>query len=152
LLRNALRMRPDRIILGEVRGPEAVEMMQAMNTGHDGSMATLHANSPRDAFGRLELLLGFGGLNTDPQTLRRYIANSINVLVQIQRLSNGKRRVTSIVEITGIEGDSFTLNQLFKFEERPPMSGDGDFVAESRRPHFTHRMVQTIDTRSEVYG
>jgi pilus assembly protein CpaF len=148
LLRNALRMRPDRIILGEVRGGEAVEMMQAMNTGHDGSMATLHANSSRDAFGRLELLLGFGGLSGDSAVVRRYIANSINVLVQVQRMGNGKRRITSVAELTGIEGESYSLNQLFKFEEKPPLSGEGEFVTGSRRPFFSDRLVTRIDTRS----
>jgi pilus assembly protein CpaF len=147
LLRNALRMRPDRIILGEVRGAEAVDMLQAMNTGHDGSMATLHANSSRDAFARLELLLGFGGLSTEPATLRRYIASSLQLLVQVRRMANGKRRVTSIAELIGIEGESYTLNQLFTFDERPPMSGLGEFQAVSRRPHFADRLVATVDSR-----
>jgi len=142
LLRNALRMRPDRIILGEVRGQEAVEMLQAMSTGHDGSMATLHANSARDAFGRLEMLLGFGGLNGESRTLRRYIANSIQVVVHLARMANGARRVTAISEVTGIEGDSYSLNQLYGFEEQPPLSGRGEFRTLSRRPFFSHRLKQ----------
>ncbi len=150
LLRNALRMRPDRIILGEVRGPEAVDMLQAMNTGHDGSMATLHANNSRDAFARLELLLGFGGLSTDPSTLRRYISSSIQLLVQVHRMGNGKRRVTAITELIGLEGDTYTLNQLYAFEERPPMSGLGEHVVQSRRPFFANRLVQSVDTRPVV--
>src|SRR3546814_14268363 len=92
LVRNALRMRPDRIILGEVRGAEAIEMLQAMSTGHDGSLATIHANSARDAFGRLELLLGFGGMAGEVRTLRRYIASSIQVIVHLSRMETGQRR------------------------------------------------------------
>ncbi len=140
LVRNALRMRPDRIILGEVRGGEAVEMLQAMSTGHDGSMSTVHANSAREALGRLELLLGFGGLTSDLRTLRRYIASSIQLVIHVQRLMNGKRRVMSICELTGLEGDAFTLNPLFTFEERPALSGEGEHVAEAIRPFFAPRL------------
>jgi pilus assembly protein CpaF len=147
LVRNALRMRPDRIILGEVRGAEALEMLQAMNTGHDGSMATMHASTSRDAFGRLEILLGFAGLSGDPKTVRRYIASSIQLLVQVNRMANGKRRITSIAEVTGLEGDAYTLNQLYAFEESPPMSGKGEFVPVSRRPFFAGRLVQVADLR-----
>lgn len=147
LVRNALRMRPDRIILGEVRGAEAVEMLQAMSTGHDGSMATMHANSSRDAFGRLEMLLGFGGLGGDPKTVRRYIANSVHIVVQVNRLANGKRRVTGVSELTGMEGDNFTLNPLFSFEEQPPLSGQGDFRTLSARPFYAHRLVGAPDLR-----
>ncbi|MGK9233426.1 CpaF family protein [Inquilinus limosus] len=150
LVRNALRMRPDRIILGEVRGAEAVEMLQAMSTGHDGSMATMHANSSRDAFGRLEMLLGFGGLNGDPKTLRRYIANSIQIIVQVNRMANGKRRVTSVSELTGLEGESYSLNQLFTFEEQPPLSGLGEFRIHSARPFYAHRLVGVPDLRAAV--
>jgi pilus assembly protein CpaF len=141
LVRNALRMRPDRIILGEVRGGEAVEMLQAMNTGHDGSMSTIHANSGRDALARIEMLLGFGGLNADPRTLRRYIASSIQVIVQAQRMANGRRRVTSIAELVGIEGDSYTLNELFRFAEAPPLSGQGEFEGGGQRPFFAARLA-----------
>jgi pilus assembly protein CpaF len=140
LVRNALRMRPDRIILGEVRGAEAIEMLQAMSTGHDGSMATIHANSARDAFGRLEMLLGFGGMAGDPHTLRRYIASSIHVVIHLSRLANGQRRVMSVAEVTGIEGDSYSLNELFRFEEQPPLSGRGAFATLSQRPFFSHRL------------
>ncbi|WP_051248768.1 CpaF family protein [Inquilinus limosus] len=150
LVRNALRMRPDRIILGEVRGAEAVEMLQAMSTGHDGSMATMHANSSRDAFGRLEMLLGFGGLNGDPKTLRRYVANSIQIIVQVNRMANGKRRVTSVSELTGLEGESYSLNQLFTFEEQPPLSGLGEFRVHSARPFYAHRLVGVPDLRAAV--
>jgi pilus assembly protein CpaF len=145
LMINALRMRPDRIILGEVRGGEAVEMLQAMNTGHDGSMSTIHANSARDALSRVELLLGFGGLNADLRSLRRYITSSIQVLVQAQRMANGKRRVTGIVELVGMEGDQYTLNTLYSFEERPPLSGHGDFVGGGQRPFFANRLMAAVD-------
>lgn len=140
LVRNALRMRPDRIILGEVRGVEAVEMLQAMSTGHDGSMATLHGNSPRDAFARLEMLLGFAGLQNDVRAVRRFIANSVHLVVQLQRLGNGSRRVTSISEVTGMEGDAYSLNELFVFQEQPAMSGLGEFRTLSPRPHFADRL------------
>jgi pilus assembly protein CpaF len=112
-----------------------------MNTGHDGSMSTIHANSGRDALARIEMLLGFGGLNADPRTLRRYIASSIQVIVQAQRMANGKRRVTTIAELTGIEGDSYTLNELFRFEEMPPLSGQGEFVGGGQRPFFAARLA-----------
>jgi len=140
LLRNALRMRPDRIILGEVRGVEAVEMLQAMSTGHDGSMATLHGNSPRDALARLEMLIGFAGLQNDVRAVRRFIANSVHVVVHIQRLVDGSRRIVSITEVAGLEGEAYSLNEVFAFEEQPPMSGLGEFRALSRRPHFAARM------------
>jgi pilus assembly protein CpaF len=146
LVRNALRMRPDRIILGEVRGPEAVEMLQAMSTGHNGSMATMHANNNRDAFARLEMLLGFGGLVGDPRAIRRYVANSIHVVVQVQRLSNGRRRVTSISELTGLEGDNYLLNELYSFEEHPPLSGLGEYRTHSARPFYADLLQQQPDS------
>ncbi|MDG2520728.1 CpaF family protein [Caulobacter segnis] len=143
LLRNALRMRPDRIVLGEVRGAEAVEMLQAMSTGHDGSMATLHANNDRDAFARLEMLLSFGGLGGDPRALRRYVASSIQLVVQIQRSFDGARRITSISEVTGVEGEVYSLNQLFLFDEAAGPKGEHRTL--SRRPHFAQRL-----SRAEV--
>jgi pilus assembly protein CpaF len=140
LLRNALRMRPDRIILGEVRGVEAVEMLQAMSTGHDGSMATLHGNSPRDALARLEMLLGFAGQQNDIRAVRRFVANSVHVIVNIQRLANGSRRVTAVAEVTGVEGDTYSLNDLFRFDEQPVGSGLGEFRTLSPRPHHGARL------------
>lgn len=140
LVRNALRMRPDRIILGEVRGVEAVEMLQAMSTGHDGSMATLHANSPRDALARLEMLLGFAGQQVDTRAARRFVANSIHVIVSISRMASGARRVVSVTEVTGVEGEAFTLNELFRFDEQPPMSGQGTFRVLSPRPFHEGRL------------
>ncbi|NML90861.1 CpaF family protein [Sphingobium sp. TB-6] len=148
LVRNALRMRPDRIILGEVRGVEAVEMLQAMSTGHDGSMATLHGNSPRDAFARLEMLLGFAGVQSDIRAIRRFIANSVHVVVQLQRLSNGSRRVMSVSEVTGLEGDAYSLNELFVFQEQPALSGLGEFRTLSLRPYFAERLRDYRSGRS----
>lgn len=140
LLRNALRMRPDRIILGEVRGGEAVEMLQAMSTGHDGSMATMHANGCRDAFARLEMLLGFGGMTGDVTSIRRYIASSIQLVVHVQRTASGARRVMSVTEVTGLEGDAYSLNEVFVFAETPPMSGQGEFRTLTPRPYFAERL------------
>src|SRR3546814_6316231 len=102
-------------------------------------MATIHANSARDAFGRLEMLLGFGGMAGEVRTLRRYIASSIQVIVHLSRMANGQRRVMSVAEVTGTEGDSQSLNELFRFEEHPPLSGRGAFQTLSRRPFFSHR-------------
>lgn len=144
LLRNALRMRPDRIILGEVRGAEAVEMLQAMSTGHAGSMATVHANSGREALSRIEMLLNFGGLRTDLKTLRRYIANSIELIVHIQRMGDGRRRIHSIAEVMGLEGDTFTLNQLYRFAPVSPLSGEGRFEQVSNRPFFGDRLKRPM--------
>ena len=117
LMRNALRMRPDRIIMGEVRGAEAVDMLQAMNTGHDGSMATIHANSPRDALTRLENMLGMAGMQLSPRAARQQIASALTVVVQVARLSDGRRRVISIQEITGMEGDMVTMQEVFAFRQ-----------------------------------
>lgn len=144
LLHNALRMRPDRIILGEVRGAEAVEMLQAMSTGHAGSMATVHANSDREALSRIEMLLGFGGLRTDLRTLRRYIAGSIELIVHIQRMGDGRRRVASIAEVTGVEGEAFTLNQLYRFVPVEPLSGEGRFERVANRPVLAERLKRPV--------
>jgi pilus assembly protein CpaF len=150
LVRNALRMRPDRIILGEVRGAEAIEMLQAMSTGHDGSMATIHGNSPRDAFARLEMLLGFAGLQNDIRAVRRFISNSVQVVVHVQRLANGSRRIMSITEVTGLEGEAYSLNELFAFEERPAMSGLGEFRTISPRPFFLRRLKDYAGPQAEA--
>ncbi|MDB5412247.1 MAG: pilus assembly protein CpaF [Rubritepida sp.] len=117
LMRNALRMRPDRIILGEVRGTEAVEMLQAMSTGHDGSMSTLHANSPRDALARIEMLLAFSGLPIEPRALRRFISSSINIIVEVRRMPDGRRRLTHISEVLGVEDDTYRIQDVFKLTE-----------------------------------
>ena len=115
LVKNALRMRPDRIIIGECRGEEAFDMLQAMNTGHEGSMTTIHANTPRDALKRLEQMVAMGGVSMNSEAIRSQIASSINLIVQLQRLADGKRRVTSICEITGMEGDVIQLFEIYQF-------------------------------------
>jgi pilus assembly protein CpaF len=139
LVKNALRMRPDRIILGECRGEEAFDMLQAMNTGHEGSMATIHANTPRDAISRMEQMIGMAGLPMTIASIRGQIAAAIRMIVQLQRLSDGKRRVTSIAEITGLEGDIIQMQEIFKFV-RTGTGADGtvqgNFQATGVRPRF----------------
>ena len=116
LVINALRMRPDRIIVGECRGPEAFEMLQAMNTGHDGSMSTLHANSPRDALGRVESMVMMAAPNLPLDAIRRNIASAVDLIVQVSRLYDGSRKIMSISEIMGIEGETMVLEEIFRFE------------------------------------
>jgi pilus assembly protein CpaF len=139
LVKNALRMRPDRIILGECRGEEAFDMLQAMNTGHEGSMATIHANTPRDALSRLEQMIGMAGMPMTVSSIRGQIAAAIRAIVQLQRLSDGKRVVTSIAEITGLEGDIIQMQEIFKFV-RTGTAEDGavhgHFQATGVRPRF----------------
>lgn len=144
LLRNSLRMRPDRIIMGEVRGGEVLDMLQAMNTGHDGSMTTIHANSARDALTRLEHMLGMAGLKAESRALRQQIGAALSVVIQVSRLSDGQRKVTSLQEITGIEGDVITMQEIFRFEQTglaPDGRVHGQFVATGIRPKFAQRMV-----------
>lgn len=119
LLRNVLRMRPDRIILGEVRSNEAIEMLQAMGTGHDGSMATLHANSPRDALERLEMLIGLHGFSADLQAVRRFISGAIDIVLHLARQPDGKRKVLSVCEVVGMEGPAYALREVFTQLEEP---------------------------------
>ncbi|MDD9900164.1 MAG: CpaF family protein [Alphaproteobacteria bacterium] len=116
LIKNCLRMRPDRIIVGEVRGPEAFDLLQAMNTGHDGSMGTVHANNPREALTRMENMIAMGGLNLPAAAVREQIASAVNIIIQVQRLRDGSRKVTHISEITGMEGEIVTMQDLFRFE------------------------------------
>ncbi len=116
LVRNSLRMRPDRIIVGEVRGGEALDMLQAMNTGHDGSLTTIHANTPRDALSRVENMVSMSGIAFPIKTLRAQIASAINVVIQVERHEDGKRRLTSLQEINGMEGDVITMSEIFAFE------------------------------------
>ena len=142
LVRNALRMRPDRIIIGEVRGAEAVDMLQAMNTGHEGSLTTIHANTPRDSLARLENMVGMAGLNLPHQAARQQIASAITVVVQVLRLTDGKRKITSIQEITGMEGDVVTMQEIFAFIQTGVGSGgevQGYFHATGVRPKFADR-------------
>ncbi len=142
LLRNALRMRPDRIILGEVRGAEVLDMLQAMNTGHDGSMTTVHANTPRDALTRLEHMVGMTGIEIPLKALRGQIASALNVIIQVQRLSDGRRRVVSIQELVGMEGDVVTMQELIRFE-RTGVDTDSNVLGSHRptgiRPKFMRR-------------
>jgi pilus assembly protein CpaF len=142
LVKNALRMRPDRIIIGECRGDEAFDMLQAMNTGHEGSMTTIHANSPRDALKRLEQMVAMAGVSMSSENIRGQIASSINLIVQLQRLPDGKRRVTSISEITGMEGDVIQLYEIFKFvKDRSDDAGiHGTYRATGIRPSFLERL------------
>ncbi|WP_414690947.1 CpaF family protein [Novosphingobium sp.] len=116
LVKNALRMRPDRIIIGEVRAGEAFDMLQAMNTGHDGSMTTVHANTPRDALARVEQMIGMSGIDITPRSARTQIASAINVVIQVARLMDGRRRVVSLSEVTGMEGDTITMQEIFRFK------------------------------------
>jgi pilus assembly protein CpaF len=139
LVKNALRMRPERIILGECRGEEAFDMLQAMNTGHEGSMATIHANNPREAISRLEQMIGMAGLPMTIASIRGQIAAAIRVIVQLQRLSDGKRKVTSIAEITGMEGDILQMQEIYRFVRTGTLEDgtvQGHFAATGIRPRF----------------
>ena len=147
LVKNALRMRPDRIILGECRGGEAFDMLQAMNTGHDGSMTTIHANTPRDAMSRIEQMVGMSGLDVSARSARGQIASAINIILQIGRLSDGKRKVLSLTELTGMEGETITMQEIFRYK----MTGrdeagnvTGHFEATGIRPRFA--------TELQAYG
>ncbi len=144
LVINCLRMRPDRIIVGEVRGEEALDMLQAMNTGHDGSLTTIHANSPRDALSRLETMVAMANLNIPDTAIRRQIASAIDVVVQVTRLSDGKRRVTNLAEVTGMEGEVVTMQDIFVYKKMGiGENGEvlGQFVPTGIRPKFAERLV-----------
>jgi len=146
LVINSLRMRPDRIIVGEVRSEEALDMLQAMNTGHDGSLTTVHANTPRDALSRLETMVAMANLNLPEAAIRRQIASAIDVVVQVTRLSDGTRKVVSVAEITGMEGDVVTMQDIFVFRKRGIReSGEvlGEFQATGIRPKFAERLNVT---------
>jgi pilus assembly protein CpaF len=140
LVKNALRMRPDRIILGEVRGPEAFDLLQAMNTGHDGSMGTLHANTPREALTRMENMIGMAGINLPSKAVRTQIASAVNLIIQISRMRDGVRRVTHLTEVVGMEGDVIITQDLFTFEfkgEDETGKLVGEFRSSGIRPNFT---------------
>src|SRR5450755_1207582 len=146
LLINSLRMRPDRIIVGEVRGEEALDMLQAMNTGHDGSLTTIHANSPRDAISRLETMVAMASLNIPDSAIRRQIASAIDVVIQVSRLSDGTRKVINIAEITGMEGDVVSMQDIFIYRKRGIRdTGEvtGDFLPTGIRPRFAERLSVT---------
>jgi len=139
LVRNSLRMRPDRIIVGEVRGAEVLDMLQAMNTGHDGSLSTIHANSPRDALMRLETLIAMSGLQFPSGSVRKYISSALNVIIQLARMMDGNRKIVSFQEITGMEGEIITLQEIFFFEQTGVDGGGmvkGRFRASGIRPRF----------------
>ena len=143
LVRNALRMRPDRIVIGEVRGAEAVDMLQAMNTGHEGSLTTIHANTPRDALSRLENMIGMANLNLPNRAARQQISSAITVVVQALRLIDGNRKITSIQEITGMEGEVITMQEIFAFKQTgvgPSGEVEGYFQATGVRPKFMDRL------------
>ena len=142
LLKNALRMRPDRIILGEIRGEEAIDMLQAMNTGHDGSMCTIHANTPRDALTRLENMVAMAGFKLPPEAVREQIQSAVHLIVQVSRMRDGKRRITHVTEVTGMEGEVVTTQDLFRYHfdgEGEDGSLRGRFESANIRPHFMPR-------------
>jgi pilus assembly protein CpaF len=145
LVRNALRMRPDRIVIGEVRGGEAIDMLQAMNTGHDGSLTTIHANSPRDALARLETMIQMTGMRLSDRAMRQQVASAVNVVIQVARLTDGTRRIISVSEITGMEGETVTMQEIFQFE-RTGVDAAGKVIGRFRttgvRPRFAERLKQ----------
>ncbi len=154
-LRNALRMRPDRIIVGETRGEEVIDMLQAMNTGHDGSMTTIHANSPRDAISRLENMLSMAGFEMPIKALRSQIASAVNLFLQVTRLQDGSRRMISVTEITGMEGDVISMQEVFRFQ-RLGVASDGKiigrFTANGVRSHYADRFKQWgYDLPASIY-
>ncbi|MCB1198121.1 MAG: Flp pilus assembly complex ATPase component TadA [Deltaproteobacteria bacterium] len=145
LVRNTLRMRPDRIIVGECRGPEALDMLQAMNTGHDGSMTTVHSNSPRDCVNRLETLIMFAGMDLPSRAIREQIASAIQLVVQLTRLGDGSRKITSITEVTGIEGQTVSTQEIFTFKEKGLDENQkvvGQFMATGLVPTFARKFKQ----------
>jgi pilus assembly protein CpaF len=156
LLINALRMRPDRIIMGECRGSEAIDMLQAMNTGHDGSLTTLHANTPRDALSRLETMISMANLELPERAMRQQIASAINVVVQVSRLSDGTRKLMQVSEIVGMEGDIITMQDIFIYEREGVAENDkvlGRFRATGIRPRFSDRLKSYgIDLSSLLFS
>ncbi|GIU77867.1 MAG: secretion system protein TadA [Bryobacteraceae bacterium] len=155
LLINSLRMRPDRIVVGEVRGPEALDMLQAMNTGHDGSLTTIHANSPRDGISRLEVMVSMANASMQLISIRQQIASAVHLLVQAARFSDGSRRVTNITEVTGMEGEIVTLQDIFVFEKRglsPEGRVLGRFAATGIRPKFYEKLLAAgIRLRPDIF-
>jgi pilus assembly protein CpaF len=145
LVVNALRMRPDRIIVGEVRGEEALDMLQAMNTGHDGSLTTVHANSPRDALGRLETMVTMANSNLGMKVIRHQIASAVNVVVQVARLSDGSRRVTHISEISGMEGEIITMQDIFVFDKIGVLP-DGRVAGRFRSTGIRPKLFEKLQT------
>jgi pilus assembly protein CpaF len=156
LVRNALRMRPDRIVVGEVRSGEAMDMLQAMNTGHDGSITTLHANSPRDAISRIETMAMMSGLDLPLMAIRQQIASAIDLIIHMERLTDGTRKVVRVSEVPRMEGDIVTLSDLFRFDQTG-VGADGKILGNIRatglRPIFTPRLeVAGFKLRGEIFG
>jgi pilus assembly protein CpaF len=156
LLINALRMRPDRIIMGECRGSEAIDMLQAMNTGHDGSLTTLHANTPRDALSRLETMISMANLDLPERAMRQQIASAINLVIQVSRLSDGSRKIMQVSEIVGMEGEIITMQDIFVYEREGMAANDkvlGHFRATGIRPRFSDRLkAYGIDLSSLLFS
>jgi pilus assembly protein CpaF len=145
LVVNSLRMRPDRIVVGEVRGDESLDMLQAMNTGHDGSLTTIHANTPRDALTRLETMVAMTNLNIPETAIRRQIASALDLIVQVARMSDGTRKITSITEVVGMEGDVVTMQDIFDFKKTG--LGDkgevlGEYLPTGVRPRLSERLLE----------
>ena len=146
LVRNTLRMRPDRIIVGEVRAGEAFDMLQAMNTGHDGSMTTVHANSPRDALSRVEQMIGMAGLEISPRSIRQRIASAIHIVVQVERMEDGRRRVVSISEIVGMEEEVISMQEIFRFRRRG-LAADGSIAGDYETTGVRPRFMELLASR-----
>ena len=156
LVRNCLRMRPDRIVVGEVRGGEALDMMQAMNTGHDGSLTTVHANTPRDALSRVETMISMAGLEIPDRAIRQQVASAINIIIQTTRLSDGSRRVISFQEVTGMESDTITMQEIFAFKQTGVDDLNrvvGTFGPTGIRPHFSTKLESMgVNLDSAIYS
>ncbi len=157
LVRNALRMRPDRIVVGEVRGGEALDMLQAMNTGHEGSLSTVHANTPRDAISRLETMVLMAGVELPARAIREQVASALHLVVHLTRLSDGTRRVTQVTEVVGMEGDVVTLQNIFEFDYDAGIGPDGRFLGRIEptgiRPQFTDRLHELgVEVPAAVFG
>jgi len=157
LVRNSLRMRPDRIIVGEVRGAEALDMLQAMNTGHEGSLSTIHANSPRDALSRIETMVLMSGLDLPVRAIREQVSSALNVLVHLSRLPDGTRRVTQIAEIENMEGDTVVMQDLFQFDYSMGIGEDGRFLGRLKstgiRPKFAEKLeYMGIEMPSDIFA
>jgi len=149
LVKNALRMRPDRVILGEVRGEEAFDMLQAMNTGHEGSMATLHANTPRDAITRLEQMVAMGDMKITPEAVAGQIASAVGIIVQAQRLSDGQRKITSVAEIVGMEGEIIQMQEIFNYT-RTGTGPNHEVIGEFRSTGIRPKCLNLINTRNYI--
>jgi pilus assembly protein CpaF len=156
LVRNCLRMRPDRIIVGEVRGEEAFDMLQAMNTGHDGSVSTIHANNPREALARMENMVLMAGMDLPSKAIREQVASAIHIFIQISRLQDGSRKVTHVTEVSGMEGDTITLQDIFLFKlDRVDEDGKvhGAMRPTGIRPGFVHQFaIAGIELPNTLFG